>query len=302
MINVFHDITDERSAEARHPLPGRGEHAPLRLARLRGDARRPRAPARPADRRLLHRGHDRRGRSKPSAGRRSRTGIPSGKSCCASCGGATRRRRTRPIRSRRCSRAASHYLIEDARGGALAHAAVDEEHLALYHALGRDVLHRRAAPGARPAARDDLARHRASPGAGSGRPTSSSRTRSRGARRSRSTTRASSGCAGVVRPARHAARVGAGGDRLLGSRASLRPGERRTRRGQPQDAGGARRPDARGGDPDTRPDARCRSTGRYSSRASRSSTPSRPTTMRWSSASGATGSRATTPFARPRTR
>ena len=58
-----------------------------------------------------------------------------------------------------------------------------------------------------------------------------------------------------LRAARHAARVGAGRHRLLGPRAPLRPRERRTRRGQPQDAGGARRPDARGGDPDARPDA-----------------------------------------------
>ena len=159
VINVFHDITDERSAEARHPLPGRGEHAPLRLPRLRGDARRPRAPARPADRRLLHRGHDRRGRSKPPPGRdlapesrarraasRAAATLPAGGERGASRLGGARERPAAPDRGR-------------AGRGARARGSRRRASRALPRARG-DVLHRRTAPGAGPAARDDLARDR----------------------------------------------------------------------------------------------------------------------------------------------
>ena len=243
-----HRRAERRGAD---PLPGRGEHAPLRLARLRGDARRPRAPARPADRRLLHRGHDRRGRSKPSAGRdlapesrarraapRAAAALPAGGERGASGVGGARERRAAPVRG--C-----------AGRGARARGRRRGASRALSRAR-RDVLHRRAAPGARPAARDDLARDRGVRAA-LREDRSRARARDRAARGARDRQRASlRSRAGVVRAARHAARVGAGGNRLLGSRAPLRARERRARGGQPQDAGGARRPDARGGDPDAR--------------------------------------------------
>ena len=65
VINVFHDITDERSAEAR--IRFLAEASTLLSASLDYEATLADlgSTARPADRRLLHRGHDRRGRSKP---------------------------------------------------------------------------------------------------------------------------------------------------------------------------------------------------------------------------------------------
>ena len=55
VITVFHDITAGASRPGAAALPRRGEHAAVVVARLRGHARRPRAPARAARRRLLHR-------------------------------------------------------------------------------------------------------------------------------------------------------------------------------------------------------------------------------------------------------
>ena len=70
----------------------------------------------------------------PPSGRDLAPRTRRARSCCASCAAAIRRRRTRRIPSRRCWRAASRPRSRSSRGGAR-HAAVDEEHLALYHAL-----------------------------------------------------------------------------------------------------------------------------------------------------------------------
>ena len=186
--------------------------------------------ARSAARRLLHRRRDRRGRAQPAPGRHLPPRPRARGSCCASSGTAIRRSRTRRIPSRGAARPASRYLVEDARDEALARAAVDEEHLALYHALERcpyivvpleargrllgTISLGTGESGRRFGPLDlELAREIAR----------------RAALRSR--TRFSSGAAQrVVRPARHAARLGAGGDRLLGPRAPLRPRQRRARR------------------------------------------------------------------------
>ena len=228
-----------RGAERRgaDPLPRRGEHAPLRLARLRGDARRPggtcssrgspttaswtrSARTKQALRQVVisHRNPER-----EELLRELRRRYPPEANEAHPVIGGARERRAAPV--------------EDARRDALAHAAVDEEHLALYHAL--DAMSYIVVPleargrllgtislgtgESGRAVREDRSRARARDRAARG-----ARDRQRTPVRSR---------AGVVRAARHAARVGAGGDRLLGSRAPLRPRERRARRRQ-----SARRP------------------------------------------------------------
>ena len=182
VVNVFRDITKERRRGGADALPRRGEHPARGLARLRGDARRSREAARAAladycivdaldeDGRLRqvvisHRDPEReellrevRRRYPPEENER----IPSRR-----CSGAASRTSSRTLAARRSSRA-----------------AVDEEHLdALPRARG-DVVHRRPARGARPPARDDLARHRRVATALRSWSTSSSRTRSRAERRS----------------------------------------------------------------------------------------------------------------------
>ena len=252
VINVFHDITDERSAEAR--IRFLAEASTLLSASLDYEATLADLgqPARPADRRLLHRGHDRRGRSKPSAGRDLAPGPRAGRAAARAAAALPAGGERGASGARRCLRAASRSCSRT-----------------------RGARRLRTPPSTRSISRSTTRSTRC--------PTSSCRSRREAgcSGRSRSGTGESGrrfgktdlelaheiarraalaidnarplrSRAGVVRAARHAARVGAGGHRLLGPRPPLRPRERRARRGQPQDARGACRPDARRGDPDAR--------------------------------------------------
>ena len=171
----------------------------------------------------------------------SRTGTPSARSCCGSCGAASRRRKTTPIPSRGAQDTASR-ISSRTPGRRAAQAAVDEEHLALYarrSARSRTSSSRSrrvgGCSGRSPSARASRAGVRRSP-------TSRSRTRSRSRAAARDRQRAPlPRGAGVVRPARHHAPLGPGRDRLLGSRAPLRPRQRCARRTQPAVARGAHR-------------------------------------------------------------
>ena len=134
VVNVFRDITDERRGRESRALPRGGEHASLLLARLRGDARRPGA-----------------GCSFPrwptTASSTLWTGTGTSAQVVIAHRDPEREKLLRELRRRyppetneahpvsEVLRSGEPYLVEDSRDEALAHAAVDEEHLALYHAL-----------------------------------------------------------------------------------------------------------------------------------------------------------------------
>ena len=134
--------------------------------------------------------------------------------------------RTRRIRCSEVPASGEPISLRGQRGrGALSHAAVDEEHLALYRAWTRCRYIVVPLRGARPAARDDLAGHRVSPGGASGRPISScAHEIARRAALAIDNARALRRRAGVVRAAQHAARLGAGGIGFWDRRPPLRPG------------------------------------------------------------------------------
>ena len=208
------------------PVPRRGEHAARRVARLRGDARRPREAARAP-------------RSRTTASSTRSTRTSSLRQVVISHRSPEREELLREIRRRyppeqnqahpvsEVLRSGEPFLAEDARDEAIRHAAVDEEHLALYRdleatsyivvpleargrLLGDDLArHRGVAATLRPRRPRSRPRDRAPGGAGD-------RQRPPLPRR-----------AGVVCAARHAAGLGAGRDRLLGPRPALRPRERR---------------------------------------------------------------------------
>ena len=171
-------------------LPRGGEHAP----------RRPRSTTRrrsadlagllvPEARRLLHR---RRRRWTGTCARSSSpTATRSARSCSASCGAAIRRRQNEAHPVSEVLRSGEPYLVEDARGEALAHAAVDEEHLALYHAL--EAMSYIVVPlEARGRVLGTISLGTGESGRRFGAPSSSSRARSPAALRWRSTTPSSS--------------------------------------------------------------------------------------------------------------
>ena len=209
--------------------------------------------------------------------------------------------RTRRIRSRRCWRPAS-------RTSSRMHAQELSRRRRRRGASrplpqpGGDLVHRRAARGTGPDARDDLARHRRV-GQALRRPRPRARARARAASSARDRQRAPlRRGAAVVRAAEHAARLGAGRDRLLGPRPPLRAGQRRARHDQRALAGGARRPRPRRGRRRARAHARpalpaCARDGR-AGRAHRVDRRCGAPDGR----SAATGSRATTRCTRPTAR
>ena len=159
VINVFHDITEERRRGGAAPLPRRGEHAARRVARLRGDPRRSRRAARAAladycivDA-LDEDGHAASGRHlapRPAArGAAPRAPAP------LSAGG----ERDAP-RLARCSGAASRTSSRTRASSALATRRWTRSTSRSTSELERGLVHRRPARGARPPARADLARHR----------------------------------------------------------------------------------------------------------------------------------------------
>ena len=192
MINVFHDITEERGAEAR--LRFLAEASTLLSASLDYEATLAdlARAARPADRRLLHRRRARRGRADPAPGRdlpprpereellrelRRRYPPEANEAHPVSAGPAQRRavpRRGRPRRRARPTRRSTRSISRSTRRSTRSRTSSSRSR----HAAGCSGRSRSA-----PASR----------AAGSASPISSSRTRSRGAPRSRSTTRSSSG-------------------------------------------------------------------------------------------------------------